>query len=399
MNPYAVIAVLTGMIVALKYRVHVAVALLGGGLALLLISNPASALAVAEETLTNERTIFLMSMSLAVASFAELYSSTGFVKSLGEGLMRKLRNPLVSISLIPAVIGLMPVAGGALMSAPIVGGIGGLAGMSEDLMIFANVWFRHTIFLFYPISSLIVTVSAMTSYSVLQIAAIQTPVAVMMIAVGLVITWGGLKGGVVSSASGGEGVGLLKVSAPIIVGVTAAVIMKVLLGSLAMPVGVFMGYLTLLILAEPSLKEVLKSFLNWKVAGVAAAGYSIIFLQNAMQASGSSEALTTLISAASLPAILVEALLPGIFGFITGSTLTGIVVSLPIISSMIPLTLADVSIIYVSAYMMYIGSPAHLCLVYTAQYFRRPLASSYKYMIPAVVITLAASLAYLSLLR
>ncbi|MCD6323894.1 MAG: DUF401 family protein, partial [Desulfurococcales archaeon] len=196
MNPYAVIAVLTGIIVAIKYRVHVAVALLGGGLALLLLSNPMTAFRVAIDTLVAERTVFLMAMSFAVASFAELYSLTGFVKSLGEGLMRRLRNPLVSVSLIPAVIGLMPVAGGALMSAPIVGSIGALSGMNVDLMIFANVWFRHTIFLFYPISSLIVTVSAMTGYSILEIAAIQLPVAAIMIGAGILITLKGLRGAV-----------------------------------------------------------------------------------------------------------------------------------------------------------------------------------------------------------
>ncbi len=408
MNPLVVAAVLTGVVVAIKYRVHVSIALFAGGMTLLLLSDPTLIPNVALDTLVNPSTLFLMGMSLTVASFAELYRITEYVTSLGKALMIKLRNPLISLSLIPAVIGLMPVAGGALMSAPIVGAIGSITGMSEDLMIFTNVWFRHTIFLVYPISSLIVTVSAMTGYSVISIALIQAPVMAFMIATGLILTYRGVGVKGIRSSDAVPEYSLKATSAPLIVGITASILLKeggkyIFPGNpysnLLMPLGVFLGYLTLALIAKPSRKKILESVINWKVAGVTAAGYSIMFLQNAMKVSGASASLTGVITSSGIPQLLVEILLPGIFGFITGSTLTGIVITLSILSTVTHLGLASISLIYVSAYMMYIWSPAHLCLVYTAQYFRRPITSSYRYMIPATLLTLTASIAYLLLLR
>jgi integral membrane protein (TIGR00529 family) len=392
--------VLTAVIVAIRFRVHVAIALFLGGLSLVLLGAPNGLVGLLYETLVDKRTVFLMSMSFAVASLAELYRLTGFVRDLGRSLMLKINSPIINLSFIPAVIGLMPVAGGALMSAPIVDAIGSTIGMNEDMMIFANVWFRHTIFLFYPISNVMVVTSTMSGYPILDIALVQIPASLLMIAIGIIITARKMRG------SREPGIGrrisidkinnsLKRTSAPIIIGVSAAILLNRLFGDFGMPFGVMLGFISLALLSTPSSRELLKSMLNWKVIGITAASYSIMFLQKSISLSGAANSLASLSSSSSVPIELLEVLLPGLLGYATGSTLMGIAVSLPIISSMTSLKLADVSIIFISAYLFYIGSPAHLCLVYTAQYFRRPVMSSYRYLVPAVIATLLLSLTYL----
>ena len=396
MNVLVIALVLAGIIILIRLGVYVGISLFIGGLALVLASNPYLVVRALIATALDIKAQYLMVMGLMVASFAELYRTTGFMLSMGRGLMSKLRSPLTSLVIIPAVIGLMPVTGGALMSAPVVEGIGSLVSMEPELMIFANVWFRHTIFLFYPLGTELITTSAMTGFSVAEIALIQVPVATIMILVGAGITWKALrKIPKVVEEQRPEEVSLLRVSAPLIIAIAAAVSLNQLIGVFGMPIGVFIGYITLALLSGTKKTTVLDSAINWRVAGVIFAGYSVIFLQRSMIVSGATDAITSLATSSGISPKIIEVTLPPVLSLAAGSTLTGIVLTVPVVSSMMKLTLVDASIIFVSAYMFYVGSPAHLCLVYTSQYFKRSVTSSYKYMIPAVIITATLSLIYL----
>ncbi len=396
MNALVIVLVFAGIIIMIRLGVYVGISLFIGGLALIFASNPYLIVRALVGTALDTKAQYLMVMSLMVASFAELYRATGFMLSMGRGLMDKLRSPLASLVIIPAVIGLMPVSGGALMSAPVVEGIGSVVNMEPELMIFANVWFRHTIFLFYPLGTELITTSAMTGFSVAEIASIQVPVAAIMILVGATITWRVLKKNrKVMEERRPEGISLLKVSAPLIIAIVAAITLNQLIGIFGMPIGVFLGYMTLALLSGLKKTVVLDSVINWRVAGVILAGYSIIFLQRSMVVSGATDAITSLATSSGISPKIIEAALPPVLSLAAGSTLTGIVLTVPVVSSMIKLTLVDASIIFVSAYMFYVGSPAHLCLVYTSQYFKRSVTSSYKYMVPAVIVTATLSLIYL----
>ncbi|MFN3268644.1 MAG: DUF401 family protein, partial [Zestosphaera sp.] len=51
-------------------------------------------------------------------------------------------------------------------------------------------------------------------------------------------------------------------------------------------------------------------------------------------------------------------------------------------------------LIYLSAFLFYVASPVHLCLVFTAQYFRENIFKIYKYLIPAIALTFSAAISY-----
>lgn len=88
---------------------------------------------------------------------------------MGEsGLMLELVEKMnvskrISIILTPAIFGLLPVAGGALMSAPIVDQIG--TNVEERRKVAINVWYRHVVILIYPLSSALIVASVLASIS------------------------------------------------------------------------------------------------------------------------------------------------------------------------------------------------------------------------------------------
>ena len=76
-------------------------------------------------------------------------------------MIQKMRiSRKASLMAIPALFGLLPVAGGALMSAPIVEQIDSEADSSIKVSI--NVWYRHMLILIYPLSSTLIVSSILT---------------------------------------------------------------------------------------------------------------------------------------------------------------------------------------------------------------------------------------------
>ena len=72
------------------------------------------------DTCIDPVTLTLVFASFFIMVLSILYKETGLVNTLTSSLGGFIKNSKLMVSLLPAVIGLLPVAGGALMSAPMV---------------------------------------------------------------------------------------------------------------------------------------------------------------------------------------------------------------------------------------------------------------------------------------
>ncbi|RLG77452.1 MAG: hypothetical protein DRO10_04095 [Thermoprotei archaeon] len=392
----ATVAAFAAIILLIKKATHISVSLIVGGVILTLLSYPPSLIEALFQTVTDLNTLYLMVMSFTVAMFAEGYRLSGFITSLGEGIAAYLKSPVLAIITVPAIIGLMPVAGGALMSAPLVESVGLGLGLDSSMMIYANVWFRHTIFLSYPISQVLITTSALSGFTVESIAIKQLPIIAIMVIVGYLILRRGIKSSTKTVFKGPQKP-LRIAGTPLLIALGASLLLRSLMGKFGMPLGVALGIGILIYLSDLTKSNFKQMLSSWRIWGITIAGFSIIFLQKAMVSSGASEAISQIISSSGMHPFLLELSIPGVIAALTGSPLSGIVMTLPIIAGIHELQLNDVSMIYVSSFLFYIASPAHLCLAYTAEYFGKSIGSSYRYLIPAGAITLVLAAFYLIL--
>lgn len=382
-----VFAVILLIIILIKKGVELGLTLFIAATCFPLLLSPQSIVNILSETTTSSRTWFLFLMSTSIAALAELYRLTGLIEDLGVGLARALKSPKIAVIITPAIIGLLPVAGGALMSAPIVGVLSESLSFSAEIAIYANVWFRHTIFMFYPLNQLLITTSAISGLPIELLALRQLPIALFMILVGYIIAFRNAESNIKLELN--EARSPLRISSlPLITALTLAVFLRLTVGDFGMPIGVLMGYIILALISKSNRQTIFKSINSRRVKGIALAAFSIMYIQKSFLISGASEIITNLLISSNIPIILLEYTLPGFLSLITGSPLTGVVLTLPIIQSLIPLNPTDVSTIYVSSYLYYIGSPAHLCFAYTAQFFDCSIHRSYKYMIPSIALTL-----------
>ena len=384
------------VIVLARLRVDIGISLLLAGISVLVVLSPTNIIKILYITLADNKTQFLLAASTSIAVFAEIYRLTGFIEGLGRNLSSRLGDPRYAIIIVPAVIGLLPVAGGALMSAPIVGILGSLVGLSPALSVYTNVWFRHTIFLSYPLSQTLIITSTISGVDLASLALRNLPIALFMVFIGYFIALRGRRVVKKPRVDGEEGRGLMATLSPLIVALVSGVFLKIVIGNYGIVVGVLLGLLTLWALAMPKYSIVVDVIRNRRVLGIILAAYSIIFFQKTILYT-SSKAIANAIVGTGIPLIIIEAFLPFLLGYFLASPLTSIVLSIPLIANITgaSLPLDTVSLVFASAFLGYLISPAHLCLVYTLEYFKENIGGVYKYFIPSALLSLAFTIAYL----
>ena len=91
----------------------------------------------------DEKTLLLVGALTAILLFSNLLKETGRMNKILEGFRNILKDARVLITLLPAIIGLIPIMGGALISAPMVVEDSDRLKLSPERRTFINYWFRH----------------------------------------------------------------------------------------------------------------------------------------------------------------------------------------------------------------------------------------------------------------
>ena len=87
-----------------------------------------------------------LSLAVVVTLILVLSSSMekgGHMARLLDNFRGLVANPRLNLALFPALIGLLPMPGGAIFSAPMVKELGGRSGLRPDQLSFINYWYRH----------------------------------------------------------------------------------------------------------------------------------------------------------------------------------------------------------------------------------------------------------------
>ncbi|MGQ9726875.1 MAG: DUF401 family protein [Candidatus Bathycorpusculaceae bacterium] len=352
-------------------------------------------------TVEGMQAISVILTTFGITFLSQLYSETGEIKRLSESLSKIVRNSKIISSVLPAIIGFLPVAGGALMSAPIVESETEKLNLTPEKKTYVNLWFRHTIFPVYPLSQLLITTAALTNVSMFLIILRQIPAVIVMVIVGYFVAFWK-----VSNVKTQEGYGerlssnfqdFLISFSPIL----ATIIVVIVLGSLGFNlsnrgfdvlIATLMGILILIAISKANSKTIAKPLKNKGIYGITFAVYGAFLLRNVIKAAGLSEVFKALITNGNVNIVALLVTIPSILGFLTGSPLAGVSISVSIMEGVIQFSAAVASLIYMSAYLGYVIAPTHLCFTFTAEYFKCSLGKAYKYVIPSFLVTLKATL-------
>ena len=372
-------------------RISIGVTLVSCAIAMSILSiDPPDIIWVFTETTTDPTTISLVLATFGIGLLSLLYKETRTLNSLSESIGELLKNPKLVVSTLPAILGLLPVPGGALMSAPLVESTAEKLGLDDAKKTYVNVWFRHLIFPIYPMGQFLILTATLTNTPISSIIISQIPVVAVMALVGYLTV---LRKATVSNSTIGmtrfrENSKKFLISfSPIL-----TMILSVALLPVDVSIAAFIGISLLILIAKPTKETLVKAISNTAIYKVTLAAYGAMLLRSVAIASGVSEAFGQAVAAANVGEIVLLSVIPVVLGFLIGMPSGSVAISAPIIAGVMTFTPRSASLLFISAYLGYLAAPTHLCLALTADYFKSSLNKVYKFLLPSVIVSFVAAI-------
>ena len=296
-----------------------------------------------------------------------------------------------ALMLSPALFGLLPVAGGALMSAPIVDQIDPELNVNQKVAI--NVWFRHVFILIYPLASTIIVSSVLTQIPLYTIVLVMLAPFSLMVLLGYIF----LIRSIPKSEKNNHRD--LKRSSRNFIPIIIAPIID-LIGrtfwkdfeyeEIFLVIGLIISLIIGLKFADYGFKSLLKFSKTMKVWRFPLLILSMFLFLEIFIESGVPDQIATL----NLPLILFL-ILSFILGYSTGRSQLPLTILIPIYLTQYGLTvfpIFDFALIYSATFLGYIITPLHPCVSYTYQYFKTDYKSTFKYLALPTFISFAVML-------
>jgi hypothetical protein len=139
------LAVCATLVVLLRFHLSLWLTICCGCLEVAAFSGigPASWPDIVAGVLTNADFLLLCLMIFLIMSLSSIQDATGQSRKLVTGLEKHLRHPRIRLVLFPALVGLLPMPGGALFSCPMIRTAAEGMQISERRKALINYWFRH----------------------------------------------------------------------------------------------------------------------------------------------------------------------------------------------------------------------------------------------------------------
>ncbi len=341
------------------------------------------------QTLTDPSILLLAFSVGTIPLIGGVLEKSGLMDTLVANL--KLKRKLFLI-FGPAFLGMLPMPGGALLSAPLVRRAGD--DITDEQLASINIWFRHVLVLIYPLGPLLVT-TKIAHLNLYKEVLFLLPGFILMIILGWVFLLRGIDG----KMPGAKTINPRKTLSPIVIILAAPVIHVSLMSifpSIIQEIPLIIGVVCSLSLAVTigklplrTMAPVIKEMKPWKYFMIIIGMF--LFL-NTFVASNISAIIADAVSSRHFLVIIVGAFL----GFVTGRVQIPVAIILPIYLSITGagnVGYIIFSCIFISVFMGYIISPIHPCVSVSLEFFDSTLKYFYKKLLPITLICLAAAAA------
>ena len=367
-----------------------------------------------------------------ILALSHLLSSAGQMRRMVTALGAVVRNTKARLAILPGLIGLLPMPGGALFSAPMVKEASDGSDYEAHHITAINHWFRHVweyCWPLYPGLLLVPDYIPGKPLSVLQYAAIQSPLTVAALIAGFIFVFGRVKPppapAITDQPLSRRGWELAASVSPILAIIASLALLSLaakyapanvrsataglyervpfkswaLLGGLV--VAIVYGLLTNDISPGRELKKVLRTKQLWLLVLLV---FGIKIFAGLIEASGAAKDVTKWLEEQRVPVLVIAATLPFLIGLITGITVAFVGVAFPLLLGLV----SEMSLAHQLSYMVFayawgftgvLVSPVHVCLVATSEYFETDLTKTYRWLVPASAVVILAATGMHLLLR
>jgi len=369
------------LILLIKIKVNIGLALVFSGLLCLFAYHIPNYMIsrFAVLTLSDENNIQLLLTVYLIYLLLNLMEKKGRIRSL-SGHMGKSKSALVFPAML---IGMIPMPGGAMVSAPFVGEIGESLKMDGEQKAFVNYWFRHVWEFGWPLYPAIILF--MNGFIPVRFSTVflgMIPFFLLTVMTGFFMirhVRGPLRFGAVNW------LGLLQIIYPIL-------LLIILYAAFHINILISLGCAILLfiLLEKIHIKDFFSAFKKIRYISMFFLIFGAMFFKTIVQ---EGEIFGSVGNITPWLLYLFLLALPLVVGFATGLTVAGVSIAFPVFMALLPdFGLLHILALYALVFVGIILSPTHLCLVLTLEYFNVKLTALYrKYLIPAAMPLFAAA--------
>ncbi|MGD8536687.1 MAG: DUF401 family protein [Candidatus Aminicenantes bacterium] len=351
------------------------------------------------EALISTETLSLIGIIILVLYLGNLLQLKGNFRKMVDSLKNLIPEPRLILALPSSFIGLLPMIGGALMSAPIVEEAGHRWKLTPAWKTFLNYWFRHIWEYCWPLYVNVILASAILQIPIKRIASIQFPFTVLAAILGLIILFKHVH----RLPSEKDDQRTLNSLLILFVSIWPIflVIVLIFVFKFSMLLSLAVTSLLTQFFFRMSLHERMR--IIWKSISVKTLFLiaSVMVFKRILEVSGALSSVTNVFQPEGISAYILLFTVPFFLGLLTGVNHAYVGISFPILLPIFGLENPDMVLVlfaYVSGFVGILLSPAHLCLVLTLDFFKADLRDVYKILLwPSVVIFIAAFLVLLFL--
>ncbi|MGQ9781496.1 MAG: DUF401 family protein [Nitrososphaeria archaeon] len=337
-------------------------------------------------TVTDVTTLELVLAVSLIPILAQSLIDTGIMDGLISGLKSVLPQNGV-LATIPAVFGLFPMMGGALISAPLIDEEASRLQVNAEKKAIINLWFRHIWFFVSPLVTTLIIVGRLTGVNIYSVILINLPIFAVHLGIGYFVLLKPLKSDGrpqrMNSSASKIFKGVLPIASTIAVNVLGAPL------SVSLVVGISLA----LLIGRSGLKSIggtIRTGFKWTLV---AAVLGAMYFRYTVRYNGVDGFIVSYAKLYGFPMIAFFTVMPLIFGFITAEPQSSAIMSASLVASAFnSLSPAQVSLLYVSSFIAYFVSPLHLCMILTVGYFKSKLKGVYVWLIPFAMVDYAVCL-------
>ncbi len=333
-------------------------------------------------------TFILISIVTLVLIFGEVLKKKNSIKALVNSLRHILKSPLIVGMVAPAFIGLLPMPGGALVSAPILDEIEEIKTLSPIKKTFLNYWFRHVWEYSWPLYQGLILTAIIFKMDIVKIISVQYFFTPIMITVGIIFTL--LYFPKIRSKRKSELSGFLEFIREFLYSMWEILLIIFLI--LILKVNVLLSLFIVVLLSFLECfkfkfsKEMLKLLKRGLKFYVILLLFSVLAFKNVIIHSGVSNLIDVILKNSGSYLLLFLFLLPFAIGFLTGVNTAYVAITFPFFIKIFGSNLYLISFVYVSGFMGVLLSPLHLCLLLSAEYYGAKVGDVIKYLIVPVFL-------------
>ena len=367
-------------------RRHLPLALMCGAVVLGVFTlTPGMLLVTIGLTLTDLSILLLAAAMGVIPMIGGVMKESGQMDDLVNNL-RISRKGLMGLS--PAIMGLLPMPGGALLSAPILerGGVG----VPADLKVAINDWFRHLLVMVYPLSSALIASAKISNLNVYTASLYVLPACLFALVLGYLFFVRRVEGTITYVGA----FQLKKLLLPLGVILSAPVMDFTLKKVITLPIpeiatlcGVTVAFVLALLVSTQKLAlgAIARKMKPWNFSLIIIGMFIFLNIFKASSVAG-------LIAQIPLPPVTLAVVMGFALGIATGRVLLPASIIIPVYLTMGTMTPVVFATVYTSIFFGYVISPVHPCVGVSLEYFSVSLKDFVRLLVVPTLIMFVTAL-------